>query len=96
MNSLDDLLAHLSIRDWRLGSLCQLNEHDWYACLIDDEGFVHKGTAMTAIGAICFALDAPSTGRVYSYGGLPTIAPATTDLLALVAGYKREIPRRRL
>lgn len=53
---------------WRLGSLCQLSGTEWYACLIDDEGFTHTATDASAMDAMATAFHRPHSGRLFSAG----------------------------
>lgn len=51
---------------WRLGSLCELGEDDWYVCLIDDESFAHTGTGKTPTEASMQAFVTPPKGRLFN------------------------------
>ena len=64
--TLESVILALNTDGWFLGSLCQMAPSDWYACVIDEEGFAHPGTGETPIDAILFAMQRPPMGRVYS------------------------------
>lgn len=95
--TLESLILSLNSSGWRLGSLCQL-ETGWYACLIDDEEFVHKGSGQTAYEAIEYAVSQSSTGRLYDHNRAhieATINVESIDLASLGLLRKREPLKRR-
>lgn len=59
-------IQELNNLGWRLGSLCQLGGTEWYACLVDDEGFIHTATGDSPMDAMATAFQRPHSGRVYS------------------------------
>lgn len=63
--TLESLILSLNSSGWRLGSLCQL-ESGWYACLIDDGGFVHRASGSTIIEAVESAVNRESSGRLFN------------------------------
>lgn len=60
----EHFVVSINLAGWRIGSLCQLYE-GWYACLIDDEEFIHASSGATAVEALEYALAEPSKGRLY-------------------------------
>lgn len=95
--TLESLILSLNLSGWRLGSLCQL-ETGWYACLIDDEGFVHKASGETIDKAVMLASEEPSSGRLYDQGRAALEAQEVSDkidLASLGLLRKREPLKRR-
>lgn len=80
----ESTILSLNSLGWRLGSLCQLYE-GWYACVIDDEEFVHSGTGPTAEGAIEFAATQPSKGRLYDSNRAALEAEEISEKIDLAA-----------
>lgn len=93
---LEAFIAFLNTSGWRVGSLCQL-DIGWYACLVDDEGFIHTATDETASDAILAASKSPSSGRLYDRDRAALEAEETDkiDLAALGLVRKREPLKRR-
>ncbi len=93
--TLEALITHINSLGWFLGSLCQLAEHDWYACVVDDAGFAHTATADTPSEAIQAAIHQPPMGRLYSRvaGVLEDKDGERIDLAAL--GLVRREPLKR-
>lgn len=80
----ESTILSLNSLGWRLGSLCQLYE-GWYACVIDDEEFVHSGTGSTADGAIEYARMQPAKSRLYDKDRAALEAEAIGDKIDLAA-----------
>ncbi len=74
----------LNSSGWKLGSLCQIN-CGWYACLIDDEEFVHAASGADLIEALENALAKPSVGRLYDSERAAREAEEPSDKIDLAA-----------
>ena len=94
--TLEALISQLNSIGWFLGSLCQLAERDWYACVVDDEGYAHTATAQLPQDAITFAMERPPMGRVYSpvAGVLEDHQGKRIDLVALGLIKRKPLTRR--
>ena len=80
----EDTILALNSSGWRLASLCQLYE-GWYACVLDDEEFVHAGSGLTACSAIEFAITQPAKGRLYNSERAAQEAEEVNDKIDLAA-----------
>jgi hypothetical protein len=95
--TIESIISCLVVDGWRLGSLCQLTPTDWYACVIDDEGFVHTGTGVDPMETILFASLQPRSGRLYDRDRVETPAESTNlDLFALGLLQRPQAIRRRV
>ena len=93
----ETFILNLNAAGWRLGSLCQLYE-GWYACLIDDEEFVHAASGTNLLETLENALAKSSVGRLYdSERALREAEEATNkiNLASLGLLRKREPLKRR-